>query len=394
MTRIERLGKSLQRNIYNDMSSFFVAYDHSDKKSKLLGCLLIGALSMLYAEVGSGASNLWFLDPFGWLLTFVLYALHTLFYFNIAVRLHKTSIQHLYLLGMLFALYEAPITQVLWSGYIDQGSAMWGTFLGVAWGEFLVLVFFWHPVMSFILPILTYEVFILEGNEEEGLGENVLPTHTEFFARLAKKKKWLFFFTILFTPFQLIGSGFDIVISLISILGTIALAILFKKSLSWLKRRRGINQAVSLKDITLGKRGMITITLVLIFWVYGFGSFAISTFVPGRWPKSLQPYLTIALFALIVILLFVTSSTDLQNEKHEGMSEQTSELEYQIDMSELAQIVKRIWIVWILSTVAFAIIPPAGLVVGFLMYLTMIPIGIIFFGKIIQWLLKSRLLAP
>ncbi len=371
-------------------------YVHSktDTPSKLLGFLFIGTLSMLYSEVGSGASNLWFITPFGWLLTFVLYTLHTLFYFNIAIRWQKTSIHHLYLLGMLFALYEAPITQVLWSGYIEQEGPMWGTFQGIAWGEFLVLVFFWHPVMSFILPILTYELFVLEGNEKATSKSKIIPQHAEFLARLEKKKKWLYLFTILFSPFQLLGSGFDFGVSLVSILITMGLAILFKKLLSRLKRRKGLDQPMGLEDITLGKKGMVIINLLLVFWVYGFGSYAISTFVPGRWPNNIESYLNIALFALVVIILFISSpkSVELEKGNIKAKIEQGINLPKEtrsVYPLNPARTVKRIWLIWVISTAVFSIISPVGLIVGFLMYVTMIPIGIILLGGTFRWSFNS-----
>ena len=113
---------------------------------------------MFFAEVFSGASTLWFISVWGLLVTFPLYLGHTLFLFNLAIRTGRTSLRQLYFFGMLFGLYEALITKVLWYGYPDSAGAMVGYFIGVAWGEFLTLVLFWHPVMSFILPILMYEL--------------------------------------------------------------------------------------------------------------------------------------------------------------------------------------------------------------------------------------------
>ena len=110
-------------------------------KSNVAVVLLVGALSMFFAEVMAGSSNLWFLDPFGILSTYVLYLGHVLLYLNLAIRFKRTSLVQLYLWGMLFGLYEGPITQVLWSGYMDStGPPI--VFLGVASFEFIVLVFF------------------------------------------------------------------------------------------------------------------------------------------------------------------------------------------------------------------------------------------------------------
>ncbi len=125
----------------------------SDMK-KLMSILLLGALSMLFAEVFSGASTLWFFDPWGLLLTYPLYLGHAIFLLNVAFLWKKTSPRHLYFFGMLFGLYEALITKVLWFGYPASTGPMVGYFFGVAWGEFLTLVLFYHPIMSFVYRCL------------------------------------------------------------------------------------------------------------------------------------------------------------------------------------------------------------------------------------------------
>lgn len=51
-----------------------------------LAILLFGVLSMLFAEVFSGSSTLWFIAPWGVFLTLSLYLGHALFFFNVAVR--------------------------------------------------------------------------------------------------------------------------------------------------------------------------------------------------------------------------------------------------------------------------------------------------------------------
>jgi len=120
---------------------------------KLWSILLLGALSMLFAEVFSGASTLWFLDAWGLLLTYPLYLAHAIFLLNVAFLWKKTSPRQLYFFGMLFGLYEALITKVLWFGYPNSTGPMVSYVFGIAWGEFLTLVLFYHPIMSFVVPI-------------------------------------------------------------------------------------------------------------------------------------------------------------------------------------------------------------------------------------------------
>jgi len=67
---------------------------------KLAPVLLIGTLSMLFAEVFSGASQMWYVSGWGLLITFPLYSAHLLFFLNIAMKLRKTSLSQLYLFGV------------------------------------------------------------------------------------------------------------------------------------------------------------------------------------------------------------------------------------------------------------------------------------------------------
>ena len=122
--------------------------------------LFIGILSVFYAEVNSGSSPTWFANPWGIVIVFSLYLGHLLFYVNIAIRTERVSLSQLYLLGCLVGLYEGPITKVLWHGYPSQTASLF--FLGFAVTEFIMLVFFWHPIFSFMLPVIIYELLSLD----------------------------------------------------------------------------------------------------------------------------------------------------------------------------------------------------------------------------------------
>ncbi|MCK4432956.1 MAG: hypothetical protein KAV48_03390, partial [Methanomicrobia archaeon] len=76
---------------------------------KLFPILLIGCLSMLFAEVFSGASQTWFINGWGILVTFPLYLGHVLFFLWIALKSKRTTLSQLYLFGVIFALYESWI---------------------------------------------------------------------------------------------------------------------------------------------------------------------------------------------------------------------------------------------------------------------------------------------
>ena len=253
---------------------------------RLFPILLIGTLSMLFAEVFSGSSQLWFLNPWSLLVTFPLYLTHVLFFLWVALRFKKTALYQLYFFGVIFALYESWITKVLWSGYIDSAGPKLGTLLGIGIFEFPILVFFWHPIMSFILPILVFEI----------LTKKVLKDHDKILEKTKEKTLFISIFLILISTFIAFGNKFDFINLNFSFIGTILFAALF---LSLFKK-------ADLKIFEFSKRGFSIIAAYLSL-LYIFTFFVL---VPERIPNTIIPYLTIILFYIITILLLQHSNTN------------------------------------------------------------------------------------
>ena len=134
------------------------------ENSRLKPILLVGCLSMLCAEVFAGSSRIWVIDAWSLIVTFWLYLGHLLFFLNLAVMTKRTSVPQLYLWGVLFGLYEAVITKVLWSGYPGSDGPIMGLVGGIAILEFIVLCLFWHPLLAFMFPVLLYEALFLSKN--------------------------------------------------------------------------------------------------------------------------------------------------------------------------------------------------------------------------------------
>ncbi len=112
--------------------------------------LLAFGLPEVFAGTGAG----WLTRPDVYILGIPLYALHFLLLCHIAIKTKRTSWPALYLLGIVFGLYETWVTKVVWAGYLDQtGFAMggFGPWFGVH--ETLGLILFYHAVTSFLLPL-------------------------------------------------------------------------------------------------------------------------------------------------------------------------------------------------------------------------------------------------
>jgi hypothetical protein len=244
---------------------------------KLWSILLLGALSMLFAEVFSGASTLWFFDVWGLFLTYPLYLGHAIFFLNVAFLWKKTSPRQLYFFGMMFGLYEALITKVLWFGYPNSSGPAVGYFFGIAWSEFLTLVLFYHPIMSFVVPVFVYEL----------LSGDVLPGHERFLQKNWKTFLLVILLIVMGAIFQSNGAKYDVIRSVGSMGGSI-LIILGLHVLS---------KGKTLQSLALGKKALTVVLLYLIVL------YSITTMIifPGRLPRTIFPYLMVFLWYLVAL---------------------------------------------------------------------------------------------
>ncbi len=122
-------------------------------KYKYIFWIYLGLLSTFFAEVVSGSFPYPLFDYWGYYSVIPLYTLHILVLGTVVFR-GKPNIFSLFAAGAIFGLYEAYITKVLWD-------PNWGPYIivgGVAPIQTLALVFFWHPFMAFIIPLLFAEI--------------------------------------------------------------------------------------------------------------------------------------------------------------------------------------------------------------------------------------------
>ncbi len=123
------------------------------KSHQWLFWLILAGFSTYFAEVFSGADMFPFFHPWGIFIVVPLYGLHILLLASLVYRAPKPCFSSLVFAGMIFGLYEAYLTKVLWS-------PPWGDALiigGIAPVETLVLVFWWHTWFAFILPLVVLE---------------------------------------------------------------------------------------------------------------------------------------------------------------------------------------------------------------------------------------------
>jgi len=141
--------------------------DHENSlpnKHRWLFWLILAVFSTFYAEVFSGSDMFPFFSAWGLLVVVPLYGLHTILLAHLVYRADKPRFPSLVFAGMIFGLYEAYLTKVLWA-------PPWGDpiiIAEIAPVETLVLVTWWHCWFSFIIPLLVAEK-LLTGSTSLGL---------------------------------------------------------------------------------------------------------------------------------------------------------------------------------------------------------------------------------
>lgn len=138
--------------------------------------LLLACTSVWLAEVTATSSRFPFLTVSGWVMLVPLYGLHSLLGGWLVMRAHRVTWALVYLPGVLFGLYEAYITKVLWDPTWSKAEWHWQAG-GLYLAQTAILVLFWHPVFAFILPL--------------ALTERAVTGSSEILAVLPRSLRWL-----------------------------------------------------------------------------------------------------------------------------------------------------------------------------------------------------------
>ena len=336
------------------------------KGSSILAIVLFGILSMIFGEVFSGSDPLWFFGAWGWFVSLPLYGTHALLLLNLAMRYERTSLTQLYLWGVLFGLYEGWITKVIWAGYMGDVPAF-GTFLGFAIGEFMIIALFWHAVFSFIIPILVFQIIVQGTNKGDAY-----PIHTSHLKVISK------------------GMGNKILLGIVIVTGSFfitmglsanSLAIIFSGGvnfvyiyiLGWIVIKWN-KKPLSLDSLRLGERGISMIVVYLIA-LYGI---MFLTLLPERIPSVGTILLTIAFYIIVITLIFLTPrDTRKTIELPSGI----------LNFGDLTWAL----IMLIMLAITLAMVSIVALLVGSLFYLGMVFLGpILFFLAVVNVFRKYR----
>ena len=256
--------------------------------------IVLGFLSTFFAETFSGSSPDFLFKTFGYFGIIPIYLLHSVLLAALVMQRDKPySLRTFYLASLLFGMYEAYITKVLWSPPWNPGSLR---FSGIALAETTLLVFFWHSVFSFLLPLFWIESLAVPGPHLPGL----LPE--KWRARLIGKRGAIL--TGL-TGGILAGSAIASPPQAFVILLADSLAL---SLLVFLFRRSNRETGDSLKDF-LPRRGEVIALAVLLLVVYLlFGLFLRREVQPGLAGHAA----VLVLYGVIIALMLSSMRKDRQ----------------------------------------------------------------------------------
>jgi len=117
----------------------------------------LGLLSAFWAESTISSSVFLFREPFALLVTVPLYSLHAILQAYLITWHGRPRLYIIYTAGMVFGLYEAYITKMIFHHAWDSPQIEW---IGVSWFALPLLVFWYHPIFAFIVPLFLMELVV------------------------------------------------------------------------------------------------------------------------------------------------------------------------------------------------------------------------------------------
>ncbi|MHC4396306.1 MAG: hypothetical protein ACYS1A_11695 [Planctomycetota bacterium] len=119
---------------------------------------LLSTLSMALPEVITMNDPIPWIHPMGYVLGYPVYGLHILVLGGLMYKYSRIGIVTIMSYGGLFGLYEGYLIKQLWNP--NWGAELTVQIGGVRVVHTLMLVFFVHPVLAFLVPLVIAELFL------------------------------------------------------------------------------------------------------------------------------------------------------------------------------------------------------------------------------------------
>lgn len=259
------------------------------RRTKFLFWLILGSISVFFAEVVSGSDMFPYFTLWGWIAEIPLYTLHILVLSSISFSHGKPRFYTLFIAGAIFGMYEAYITKVLWN-------PPWGppfiSIGGVAVVEVLILVLWWHPFMAFIVPLFVAEN-ILTGSREM---VSILPDR--FRQQFYGRKNYLPLLALSGGLLQSAGSSSP-AYSLLSGVSTTAFIML----LIYIWKTKENGKGYTLRELLPSRKELLVLISLLLTLYLVMGIFLRREALPGIFPQLIIWLMYGGLFALLYLHL-------------------------------------------------------------------------------------------
>ncbi len=239
-------------------------------QDKLFFWLILAFTSTCFAEIPAASTLFPLFDLWGFFVVIPLYGLHMLVLSSFLYARGNFRWQRLYLVGILFGLYEAYITKIIWN---PGWKPLFPAVAQVYPFELLVICFFWHPFFSFFIPLILCETFLTDSR----LIFSALPQSLQIF--LSKPKQFFPFLVLvaIFTGAFQTANAPSALHSLISGLVNGVLLI----SLFWLWQRRFPQEKPKITQLLPGKTSFRWLLGALIVLYLVLGLFLQNQAFPG-----------------------------------------------------------------------------------------------------------------
>ena len=262
-----------------------------DRRTKAIFWILLGLSSTYFAEVTVGNLLFPFFTPFALLVAVPLYALHILVLSAYVVRDRTANLRALFFAGMLFGLYEAYITKVIWDPYWSFAADFRA--FGIAVPQTTLLILWYHNFFAFIIPLIICEVMCTNSSK---VLDSIPTWIRDMFARHRLKKTAI-----------VVGVVFGLMESVVSKSPLVALASILSGAavialvMYYLRDVRGSHRFTL--DELLPDRGQSKKLLMALLLFYAVMTpLLLPENLPGLWPQA-----TVwALYALAFTFLYFT----------------------------------------------------------------------------------------
>lgn len=257
-------------------------------RRKLIFWLIAGMLSVVCVEVPAGSTMFPFFTIWGVLVVWPLYLLHSVFFAAIVFRFGKPGFWPLYAAGMLYGMYEAYITKVVWTSFRPQGPFF--SIGGIAVFETIICVLFLHPLLAFVVPLFLAELFLTRSLE---VFQGLPPSWRRSID--ARPMWWAAGLMILFGLMQFVNSP-AVMSSLLSGLGN---GVVIGLVVFWWRRSGGA--VYSLRELLPGSKGLKVFAIVLLCWYVFWGIAIKPKSIPAVFPAQLMVWLAY----LVLLAIFI-----------------------------------------------------------------------------------------